>query len=128
VLLELKAENLLEVKTYFNAAKPVQIFEEDSEEIARQGRLKDMKGDRCHVTPKTSRNWSTLGSSSFAKKTRDTRVFSTERCCTALIYRTTFDHAFCFLTLFRFVFGLMIEGEFLWPYPSECGAEKVNPD
>ena len=54
VLSELKGENFLQVKAYFNAAKSVQILEEDPEEMTRQGRLKDlkdMKGNRCHISP-----------------------------------------------------------------------------
>ncbi len=30
--------------------------------------------------------------------------------------------------LFVFVRSLMLRGEFLLPYPSECGAEEVNAD
>jgi hypothetical protein len=30
--------------------------------------------------------------------------------------------------LFVFVPGLMLRGEFLLPYPSECDAEEVNAD
>jgi hypothetical protein len=54
VLLQLKGRNFLKVKAYFNAEKSVQILEEDPKEITRRGRLKDlkdMKGNRCHISP-----------------------------------------------------------------------------
>jgi DNA polymerase (family 10) len=44
LLLELKGENPFKVKAYSNAARSIEILEEDLEEMIRQGRLKEMKG------------------------------------------------------------------------------------
>lgn len=41
LLLELKGENPFKVKAYSNAARSIEILEEDLEEMIRQGRLND---------------------------------------------------------------------------------------
>jgi DNA polymerase (family 10) len=44
LLLELKGENLFKVKAYSNAARTIEILEEDLGEKVRDGRLKEIKG------------------------------------------------------------------------------------
>jgi DNA polymerase (family 10) len=44
LLLELKGENPFKVKAYSNAARTIEILEEDLGEMVREGRLKEMKG------------------------------------------------------------------------------------
>jgi DNA polymerase (family 10) len=44
LLLELKGENPFKVKAYSNAARSIDILEEELEKIIREGRLKEMKG------------------------------------------------------------------------------------
>jgi DNA polymerase (family 10) len=44
LLLELKGENPFKVKAYSNAARSIEILEEDLEKMIREGRLKEMKG------------------------------------------------------------------------------------
>jgi DNA polymerase (family X) len=44
LLLELKGENPFKVKAYSNAARTIEILEEDLEGMVREGRLKEMKG------------------------------------------------------------------------------------
>jgi len=44
LLLELKGENPFKVKAYSNAARSIEILEEDLEKIIREGRLREIKG------------------------------------------------------------------------------------
>jgi len=44
LLLELKGENPFKVKAYLNAARSIEILEEDLEKMVREGRLKEIKG------------------------------------------------------------------------------------
>ena len=44
LFLELKGENPFKVKAYSNAARSIEILEEDLEKMIREGRLKEMKG------------------------------------------------------------------------------------
>jgi DNA polymerase (family 10) len=44
LLLELKGENPFKVKAYSNAARSIEILEEDLEKMIREGRLKEIKG------------------------------------------------------------------------------------
>jgi DNA polymerase (family 10) len=44
LLLELKGENPFKVKAYSNAARTIEILEEDLGGMVREGRLKEMKG------------------------------------------------------------------------------------
>jgi DNA polymerase (family 10) len=44
LLLELKGENPFKVKAYSNAARTIEILEEDLRDMVREGRLKEMKG------------------------------------------------------------------------------------
>lgn len=44
LLLELKGENPFEIKAYSNAARTIEILEEDVGALVREGRLRKMKG------------------------------------------------------------------------------------
>jgi len=66
LLLELKGENPFKVKAYSNAARTIEILEEDLGGMVREGRLKEMK-ESARRYPNTSPSWSPRVGSNFMK-------------------------------------------------------------